>query len=168
MSYITKLLNKKTVVLLLSIFPLLVAYSSELFFEVQPCRLCLYQRIPYLVIAITILLTFVPIFKKISFKVINIILEIALISGFSIAILHYGVEKKIFKFNSKCTNNLSNAKNFEDYKRMLANQDYVLCDQVNYEFLGISMSLWNAIYTLFFFIIILKYNNNLPIKNEKK
>ena len=38
MSYITKLLNKKTVVLLFSIFPLLVAYSSELFFEVQSLR----------------------------------------------------------------------------------------------------------------------------------
>ena len=50
---------------------------------------------------------------------------------------------------------------------MLANQDYVLCDQVSYEFLGISMSFWNAVYALFFFIIVIKYNNNLPNKNEK-
>ncbi|MSO14262.1 disulfide bond formation protein B [Rickettsiales endosymbiont of Trichoplax sp. H2] len=168
MSYISKLLNKRIVILLLSIVPLLVVYSSELFFEVKACRLCLYQRIPYFIIVITILLTFSPFFKNISFKIINLILEISLIIGFSIAIFHYGVEKKIFKFNSKCTNNLSNAENFEDYKKMLVNQDYVLCDQVSYEFLGISMSLWNAIYTLFFFIIIIKYSNNLPNKNENK
>ena len=117
MSYIDKLLNKKVIILFLSICPLLVVYISELFFEIKACKLCIYQRIPYIIIIIIILLNLLPILNKISFKIINLIIEISLIVGFSISIFHYGVEKKIFKFSSNCINNFSTTQNFEDYKK---------------------------------------------------
>lgn len=44
---------------------------------------------------------------------------------------------------------------------MLANQYYVLCDQFSYEFLGVSMNIWNVIYTIVFFILIIQFNKKL-------
>lgn len=145
--------NKKIIILVFSLIPLVIAYVSEYFFEIKPCKLCIYQRIPYIMIATIVAIDFTKLFKKLSNKITNFVIEILLIVNFSIAIFHYGIEKRFFKFQSGCVNNLNNAENFEDYKKMLANQDYVLCDQVSYEFLGVSMNIWNVIYTIFFFIV---------------
>ena len=153
--------NKKVIILVLSLIPLVVAYISEYFFEIQPCKLCIYQRIPYIIIAIIGVIDLTKLFKKLSNKITNITIEILLIVNFSISVFHYGIEKRFFKFQSGCVNNLTNAGNFEDYKKMLANQDYVLCDQVSYEFLGVSMNIWNVIYTIIFFILIVQFSKKL-------
>jgi disulfide bond formation protein DsbB len=153
--------NKKIIILVFSLIPLVIAYVSEYFFEIKPCKLCIYQRIPYIMIATIVAIDFTKLFKKLSNKITNFVIEILLIVNFSIAIFHYGIEKRFFKFQSGCVNNLNNAENFEDYKKMLANQDYVLCDQVSYEFLGVSMNIWNVIYTIFFFILIIQFSKKL-------
>ena len=153
--------NKKIIILVFSLIPLVIAYISEYFFEIQPCKLCIYQRIPYIIITIIVVIDLTKLFKKLSSKIISLIIEILLIVNFSIAIFHYGIEKRFFKFQSGCVNNLNDAGNFEDYKKMLANQDYVLCDQVSYEFLGVSMNIWNVIYTIIFFILIIQFSKKL-------
>ena len=153
--------NKKIIILVFSLIPLVIAYISEYFFEIQPCKLCIYQRIPYIIITIIVVIDLTKLFKKLSSKIISLIIEILLIVNFSIAIFHYGIEKRFFKFQSGCVNNSNNAGNFEDYKKMLVNQDYVLCDQVSYEFLGVSMNIWNIVYTIVFFILIIQLSKKL-------
>ena len=153
--------NKKIIILVFSLISLVIAYISEYFFEIQPCKLCIYQRIPYIIITIIVVIDLTKLFKKLFSKIISLIIEILLIVNFSIAIFHYGIEKRFFKFQSGCVNNLNNAGNFEDYKKMLVNQDYVLWDQVSYEFLGVSKNIWNIVYTIVFFILIIQLSKKL-------
>ena len=153
--------NKKIIILVFSLISLVIAYISEYFFEIQPCKLCIYQRIPYIIITIIVVIDLTKLFKKLSSKIISLIIEILLIVNFSIAIFHYGIEKRFFKFQSGCVNNLNNTGNFEDYKKMLVNQDYVLWDQVSYEFLGVSKNIWNIVYTIVFFILIIQLSKKL-------
>ncbi len=98
-----------------------------------------------------------PVLKRHDVAV-TMALEISMIASFCLSLFHYGLEKKFFTFNSDCVNNLQAAKSFEDFKLALMKQDYVLCDQINFEILGMPMSLLNMIYSIFFFVLIVKLN----------
>lgn len=156
--------NKKIIILFLSLIPLAIVYISEYFFEILPCKLCIYQRIPYVIVGVITIVNIIKLFRNVLNKIINLTIEILLIINFSIAIFHYGIERRFFRFQSNCLNNLGDAENFEDYKKMLANQDYILCDQVSYEFFGVPISIWNAIYAFFFFLLVIKFNKNGDLK----
>ena len=110
--------NKKIIILFLSLIPLAIVYISEYLFEILPCKLCIYQRIPYIIIGIITIANILKLFKNALNKVINLTIEILLIINFSIAIFHYGIEKRFLRFQSNCVNNLKDAQNFEDYKKI--------------------------------------------------
>lgn len=97
--------NKKIIILVLSLAPLVIAYVSEYFFEIQPCKLCIYQRITYIIMATILVIDLTKLFKRLYNRITSSIIEILLIVNFLIAIFHYGIEKRFFKFQSGCVNN---------------------------------------------------------------
>lgn len=109
--------NKKIIILFLSLIPLAIVYISEYFFEILPCKLCIYQRIPYIIVGVITIVNIIKLFRNVLNKIINLTIEILLIINFSIAIFHYGIERRFFRFQSNCLNNLGDAENFEDYKK---------------------------------------------------
>ena len=81
-----------TIVFIISLLSLLIALYIEFFLGYSPCKLCIYQRIPYLV---AIFLTFLGInYSK------NLIWLYALLlvffSSFIISGYHVGIEQEIF------------------------------------------------------------------------
>ena len=98
------LLNKKNFYLFILFYSLL-AISFALYVEhilgYKACKLCLYQRVPY-IIAIFISFIGYNYFKnnKILILIVVIFLISALVSGY-----HYGIEKNIFEEFSGCTTN---------------------------------------------------------------
>jgi len=88
-------------VLFYSLSAIFFALYIEYILGYKPCKLCIYQRIPYI---ISIFISFVGYnyFKndKILFLIITTFLLSVLISGY-----HYGVENDIFEEFSGCTSN---------------------------------------------------------------
>ena len=88
-------------VLFYSLSAVFFALYIEYILGYKPCKLCIYQRIPYI---ISIFISFVGYnyFKndKILFLIITTFLLSVLISGY-----HYGVENDIFEEFSGCTSN---------------------------------------------------------------
>jgi len=146
-----------TIVFIISLLSLLIALYIEFFLGYQPCKLCIYQRIPYL---IAIFITFLGI----SYSKNLIWLYVLLITFFSSFLLsgyHFGIEQEIFEEFSGCTGNSTNIIDKNELLKLL-NSEVNSCKNVNFKIFGFSLAAINLLLSLVIFILILKV-----IKNEK-
>ena len=147
-------LNKKNFylfVLFYSLSAIFFALYIEYILGYKPCKLCLYQRIPYI---ITIFISFVGYnyFKndKILFLIIITFLLSLLISGY-----HYGIENNIFKEFSGCaTNSLEVVDKTELLKSLSDN--IISCKDANFKLFGISLAGINLLFSLLIIIYSLR------------
>ena len=123
------------------------ALYIEHILEYKPCKLCLYQRVPY-IIAIFISFIGYNYFKnnKILILIIIIFSASALISGY-----HYGIENNIFDEFSGCT---SSSLEIIDKSKLLEslNNNIISCKDANFKLLGISLAGINFILSLLIII----------------
>ena len=143
----------------------IISISSALYIEhillVPACKLCLYQRIPYL---ISLIVCFFGLFysnnKVLLYLLIIIFLFSIVISGY-----HVGIENNIFKEFSGCTNEdldtLDKAKLLESLNEYLPN-----CKDVNFKIFGFSLATINLIISIALMTITIKYLKYE--KNSKK
>ncbi len=147
-------LNKKKFyifILFYSLFAIFFALYVEYVLGYKPCKLCLYQRIPY-IIAIFISFIGYNYFKndKILILVIAVFLTSFFISGY-----HYGIENNIFKEFSGCTNNSLNIIDKSELLKSL-NDNVVNCKDVNFKLFGMSLAGINLLFSLLIVIYSLR------------
>ena len=142
-------------ILLVSFFAILSALFIEYVLSIQPCKLCSYQRIPYI---FSIMICFFGFFFPknkiwIYFLIVTFIFSI-LISGY-----HVGIENNIFTESSGCTNN---SLNIIDKTELLQSLNNLLpsCKDVNFKILGLSLATINFLLSIALIGIIMKYFNN--------
>ncbi len=140
-----------------SLLSLLIALYIEFYLGHSPCKLCVYQRIPYL---LTIFITLLGInyYKNLIW------LYFLLISFFSSLLLsgyHFGIEQEIFSEFSGCTGNLINITDKNELLKLL-NSEVNSCKNVDFRILGLSLATINFLLSFIIFVLILKI-----IKNEK-
>ena len=140
-----------------SLISLLIALYIEFYLGYSPCKLCIYQRIPYLLaIFITII--------GINYSKNLIWLYLLLITYFSSLLLsgyHFGIEQEIFSEFSGCTGNSINIIDKNELLKLL-NSEVNSCKNVDFRILGLSLATINFLLSFLIFILILKV-----IKNEK-
>tara|TARA_B100001175_G_C19307470_1_gene541262 strand:- start:1 stop:480 length:480 start_codon:yes stop_codon:yes gene_type:complete len=146
-----------TAIFIISLLSLLIALYIEFFLGFKPCKLCIYQRIPYL---ISIFITFLGIsYSK------NLIWLYALLlvffSSFLLSGYHFGIEQEIFKEFSGCTGNSLNIIDKTELLKLL-NSEINSCKNVDFRIFGLSLATLNFLLSFVIFILILKI-----IKNEK-
>ena len=140
------LLNKKNFYLFILFYSLL-AITFALYVEhilgYKACKLCLYQRVPY-IIAIFISFIGYNYFKnhKILILIFVIFLISALVSGY-----HYGIENNIFEEFSGCTTNSLEIVNKTELLKSL-NEYVVSCKDANFKLFGISLAGINLLFSL--------------------
>ena len=136
----------------LAIFPLLMVYILQYFFGVEPCKLCIYERIPFFVLAALPLLFIPKLVQKHSFKGFFIVL-IAVLLNVSLSFYHWGIENKWFE-NSLCTGfGKQESSNLEQF--FLSSQTlFHNCSEVKFRIMNISLAGWNFFYCLMLFILI--------------
>ena len=147
-------LNKKKFYLLIFIYSILAIFFAlyvEHILHYKACKLCIYQRVPYIV-AIFISFLGYNYFKndKILILIIMVFLVSVLISGY-----HYGIEKNIFEEFSGCS---SNTLNITDKTILLEslNNNMPSCKNVNYKLFGMSLAGINLIFSLLIVIYSLR------------
>ena len=157
MSNILEIKKFYTTIFIISLLSLLIALYIEFFLGYSPCKLCVYQRIPYL---ISIFLTFLGI----SYSKNLIWLYALLLTFFSSFILsgyHLGIEQEIFKEFSGCTGNSLNITDKNELLKIL-NSELSSCKNVDFRIFGLSLATINFLLSFIIFILILKV-----IINEK-
>ena len=148
------LLNKKNFYLFVLFYSLLAIFFAlyvEYILGYKACKLCLYQRVPY-IIAIFISFIGYNYFKndKILILIVVIFLISALVSGY-----HYGIENNIFKEFSGCaTNSLEVVDKTELLKSLSDN--IISCKDANFKLFGISLAGINLLFSLLIIIYSLR------------
>jgi len=142
-------INKKIlfIILVFISLALVLAFIIEYKFGHEPCKLCIYERIPYFVSIFLIAKFF---FTNNYNKITLLILSLIFFIGSILAFYHFGIEQGFFKESFVCTNvNLSETLTKEELLEQL-NQNTISCKDVSFRIFGFSLA---AINTIFSFVI---------------
>ena len=138
-----------TIISLTIISALIIQY----WLDHEPCRLCLYQRIPYFLAIILIIKIFF--FKKYE-KITLLILSLIFIGSSALAFYHFGIEQGFFNESLACTTpDVSKTLSKEQLMELLK-QNSVSCKDVSFKILGLSLAAINTIFSLFLSVIFIK------------
>ena len=119
----------------------------------EPCKLCLYERIPYFLSMLLIIKIFF--FKKYE-KVTLLILSLVFVISALLAFYHFGIEQGFFNESLACTSgNFSETLSKEQLLEKLK-QNSISCKDVSFTILGFSLAAINIIFSLVISVIFIK------------
>ena len=151
----TKSINKKFLFYLLIFISLVLVFAFFIEYKLghNPCKLCIYERIPYL---LAIFLIIKILFFKGYEKITLLILSLVFIIGSIIAFYHFGIEEGFFKESLACkAGNLLENTTKEELLEQL-NQNIVSCKDVSFRIVGFSLAAINTIFSLILSVIFIK------------
>jgi disulfide bond formation protein DsbB len=145
----TLCLSRKTLIILAgfgSAAVLLAAFGFQYIGGLHPCVMCLWQRWPHaVVIGVAIIGAFVPL------RIIAAFGALGMMGNAGLALYHTGVERDWWLGPQTCGQSGA-----EDVTSLSAaalldtatGPNLVLCNQIAWEFLGLSMASWNGVICL--------------------
>lgn len=133
--------------LLVCLSSLSIAFYVEHVKGIDPCILCLYQRLPY--VAAGLFGFFAIIGKPGSFTQQMALLgcTIAFTIGAGLAVYHFGVEEKFWA--AACSGVQDMNMSFDDLKASILAEPMKACDQKDWVIFGLSITVYNTIFSLF-------------------
>jgi disulfide bond formation protein DsbB len=120
---------------------LLAALALQYLGGLPPCRLCIWQRWPYVALIALGLVGW-----RWQPRAMLGVATLMLLGGAALAAYHVGVEQGWWALPADCVAGQS-AESVEDLKRMLAEAPPA-CDQVSFAFLGLTLAGWNLVASL--------------------
>ena len=133
------------IIFLVSVIALISAFIIEYILGHQPCNLCIFERIPYLLAIIIILFNYQ--FNQFE-KFFVLLLLIVFLIGAILSLYHLGIEQGFIEVSLVCDlKNGSNLLSKEDILRQLQEKN-VSCKDVTFKILGLSLTSYNIIISL--------------------
>lgn len=139
---------RASIILGLSILIVLLAYLFEYILELPPCKLCLYQRIPYFVVIFSGVLIY---FKKDKIFLLNSLLMF--IINLCVSLFHSLVERRLINYDTGCSSNSNNFENIDQLRSFLEKVPIIKCDEIIFSILGLSLANLNIIILLILIIL---------------
>ena len=132
---------------------LISALIIQYWLDQQPCKLCLYERIPYFLSALLIIkILFIKKYEKATL----LILSLVFVGSLILAFYHLGIEQGFFNESIVCkTKNLSETLSKEHLLEQLK-QNNISCKDVNFRILGFSLAAINTIFSLVLSVIFIR------------
>ena len=149
------------IILLISFIALISAYFIEYVLGYQPCNLCLYERVPYFLAILILLVNFK--FKKLEKHFIFLLIIIFFIATL-LSLYHLGIELGLIEESLLC--NLEKGTNITNKDEILKQlqQKNISCKDVAFKIFGLSLTSFNIIISLLLTIgltkVYLKYEKN--------
>ena len=147
-------LSRKSLYLVIlgySIFTIIYALYVEYYLNFQPCKLCLYQRVPFI---LAIFVSFVGFYFSKKDEVLILLITIFAI-GMIISGYHFGIENNIFEEFKGCSNNSLDITDKGDLLKSL-NQMLPSCKDITFTLFGISLAGLNFLSSLLILIYCVK------------
>ena len=140
-------------ILIFIVLILISAYIVEFGLGHKPCKLCVYQRVPYF-LAIFLIAQMLYI-KKLE-KILLLTLSLLFFVSFILAFYHFGIEQGFFQESIACyTENLQNELTKEQILKKLK-QSNISCKNVDFRIFGLSLASINSIFSITLSVIFLK------------
>ena len=122
-------------------------------FDLRPCDLCIYQRVPFV---LNIILGVAAYFWLSYHKPIIALSGVSFLINSGIAMFHSGVERKWWAGLTGCsTPDMSGS--IEDLLKRISETDVVRCDEIPWSMFGLSMANYNVAFCLGMGMICLIY-----------
>ena len=147
--------NNIFLIFILAIISLTIisALIIQYWLDHEPCKLCLYERIPYF---LSMLLIIKIIFIKKYEKITLLILFLVFMSSTVLAFYHFGIEQGFFSESLACTSeDLLKTLSKEELLQQLK-QNSIGCKNVSFRMLGLSFAAINTIFSLILSVIFIK------------
>ena len=148
-------------ILFISSATLIAAFIIQYGLGHQPCKLCIYQRIPYI---LSIFLIIELIFFKKSEKTTLLLLSLIFIISTILAFYHFGIEQGLFTESFVCESTRFSETLTKDQLLEQLKQNLISCKDVSFTILGLSLASINIIFSLIlsviFFRLFLNYGKN--------
>ena len=151
----TEKINKKFLLVILIFISLVLVFAFVIEYKIghQPCKLCLYERIPYFLSVMLIIKIF---FIRIYERETLLILSLVFIISTCLAFYHLGIEQGFFKESLACTDgNLSENITKDELLEQLS-QNIISCKDVSFRIFGFSLAATNTIFSLILSVIFTK------------
>ena len=155
----TKQISKRILFFVLVFTSLILVFAFVIEHQLghEPCKLCLYERIPYFFSVFLLLnILFIKRYEKITLLVLSLVF----IGSTILAFYHFGIEQGFFNESIACaTNNLTETLSKEQLLEELK-QNSISCKDVSFKILGLSLAAINTIFSLvlsFIFIRLFLY-----------
>lgn len=130
---------------LIGVGALAMAYVAQYVFGLEPCILCLYQRIPYALVAV---LGFVGMMRPHFLRPMLMLAALVFLVGAAIAFYHVGVEQHWWTSATGCTGGALNTQiSTNDLLASMEQKPAKACDAVDWTVLGVSMAGWNVVFS---------------------
>ena len=133
------------IIFLVSILALASAFFIEYILGHQPCNLCIFERIPYLLAIIIILLNFK--FNQFE-KFFILLLVIVFLFGAILSLYHLGIEQGFIQESLVCDlKSGSNLLSKEEILKQLQEKN-VSCKDVTFKIFGLSLTSYNILISI--------------------
>ncbi len=146
--------NLFTVIFLISFIALVSAYFIEYILGHQPCNLCLYERIPYFLAILIVLINYK--YNKLE-KYIILSLAIIFLIATILSLYHLGIEQGFIQESLLC--DLEKGANILDKDEILKQlqQKNISCKDVTFKIFGLSLTSYNIIISILLTITLIKF-----------
>ena len=149
-------LSKKNLfiaIFLISLIALVVAYFIEYILGYQPCSLCLYERIPFFLAILIILINYK--YDKLE-KFLILLLSMIFFTATILSSYHFGIEQGFIQESLLC--NLEKGVNIVDKDEILKQlqQKSISCKDVTFKIFGLSLTSYNMIISLLLTVCLTK------------
>lgn len=134
------------ILLAIAVGSLIFVFVAEYGFDLKPCYLCQWQRVPYYITLVLLVPLIGLKFLTAHQRIVLSLVGVAMLSGAALAVFHSGVERHWWAATEECTlQPLSAAGNLRE---QLLQTPVARCDQISWTFLGLSMTNWNTLLSL--------------------
>ncbi len=146
--------NLFTVIFLISFIALVSAYFIEYILGHQPCNLCLYERIPYFLAILIVLINYK--YNKLENYIILSLAIIFLIATI-LSLYHLGIEQGFIQESLLC--DLEKGANILDKDEILKQlqQKNISCKDVTFKIFGLSLTSYNIIISILLTITLIRF-----------
>ena len=137
--------NLFTGIFLISFIALISAYFIEYILGHQPCNLCVYERIPYFLAILIVLINYK--YNKLE-KYLILSLAIIFLIATILSLYHLGIEQGFIQESLLC--DLEKGANIVDKDEILKQlqQKSISCKDVTFKMFGLSLTSYNIIINL--------------------
>ena len=137
--------NLFTGIFLISFIALISAYFIEYILGHQPCNLCVYERIPYFLAILIVLINYK--YNKLE-KYLILSLAIIFLIATILSLYHLGIEQGLIQESLLC--DLEKGANIVDKDEILKQlqQKSISCKDVTFKIFGLSLTSFNIIISL--------------------
>lgn len=135
-------------VLTASAAALAVGLTAQYGFDLEPCILCLYQRIPFIIAGLLAIGALALPLRRRKVAALLALAGLALLVNAGIAVYHVGVEQHWWA--STCAGQAATEMTLEQMMASLNSKPTKACDDVSWTMLGLSAASWNVPFSSLF------------------